>query len=796
MNNLSINVSIFNPTGNIPGTINPEQLSLTELVEAFQGRWKNEVQNVRNAIKEFGRNSTEHRNSKSCIPAFTLSVECNSRKQDQSIQEKLINYNYLMQIDLDLHSDNIIEWKTKLSKDPHFTFIGISPSGDGLKAAMLFSVPVEVTPDNIKEVHKKAFFEIDEYLFKTYGFHNDSAVKDPFRLCYGLWDEDIQINFDVVPCPLKFLSVEKEEVKEVVFEGRGFISKICDNVKNAKTGTIHDTILKSAYLLGGRISGFGYDELECQRALEQAVLMNKEMLKDSSSIETEFKAIRDGLENGKKKTLKLLEPKLLQKVFTTLNISNPEEIKKYIVGREELDAELLHIMFGERVTFVPEIGLFFVFENGVWKSHKFYGEFFKHMLASLKELYLYCSDDKETLKKVSLLGGAVYSENVFRVLRREKHTSFEDFDKKPHLINFKNGTFDVSKNEFRDHQSTDYLTKIIDFNYNPKAECPEFNNFVSLMFSDNGFTDEENQEIIAFLNYQMGFFITGFNPNRLTIAIGNGLNGKSMYYGIFQKLLGEFSRQSSPKQLFGDKSKTYLAELVSSRFVVCSEMSENQLLSDTLKEIVNTDIKESEKKFGDPINFYAQYAMVVYTNNKPKFKDESFGFERRMLFLPFLHKFPVEETSRENKWYELYLSEAEGILAAMVKSAVEWQDKHYEQPDVIKTFTKENYTESMVGNSLSEFMSETDDFKFEPHSTAIWMSVSDFNLAYVMYCHQNKLEKLNQMSLSSKLKSLGYLKDTKWIQKDGKGKMTKIIYGVCSVAETFTKENRFSDLKF
>lgn len=778
MNN-EIKVSIFTPTGNIPGTINPEQLPLTELIKAFQVRWKQEVQDVRLTIKKFGRNSTEHRNSKSCIPAFTLSVECKSRKQDQSIQEKFINYNSLMQIDLDLHSDNINEWKNKLSKDQHLAFIGISPSGDGLKAAMLFSVPIEVTAENIKYVHKKAFLEIDDYLFKTYGFHNDPSVKDPFRLCYGLWDENIIVNSNVIPFSLK-LSVE-EEVKEVVFEGRVFIGKICDNVKKAKTGSIHETILKSAFVLGGRISGFGYDELECQKALENAVLMNNEMLKDASSIETEFKAIKDGLENGKKKSLELIEPKLLQKVFTTLKISNPEDIKKFIDGKEKLDAQILNIMFGDRVTFVPEIGSFFVFENGYWQEQKFNGQFFNHMLDSLKELYLYCSNDKETLKKISLLGSTIYSENIFRALKYYQ-TSFEKFNGKGHLINFLNGTFNVEKNEFRDHQPSDYLTKIIEFNYNPNAKCPEFNNFVSLMFSDNGFTDKENQEIIAFLNYQMGTFITGHNPNRLTIAIGNGLNGKSMYYGIFQKLLGCYTRQSSPKELLGDKTKVYLAELIGMRLVVCSEMNENQLMSETLKDVTNTDIKTGEKKFGNPFNFKAEYSMVVYTNNKPKFKDESFGFERRMLFLPFLHKFPIEETSHENKWYKIYLSEAEGILAVMVKSAVEWQDKFYELPDVIQKFTKENYQESLVGNSLSEFMSETDDFKFEPHSTAFCMPVSDFNQIYNNYCFQNKLDKLNQITLSSKLKTLGFDKGINRIN----GKVTKIIYGICKIEDAIS----------
>ncbi len=810
VNSLSdqIHVSLFDPYKKpdgftIPGTKSPEQLLLLDFMESIRnGRWKEEVQKVRDVMEQFDRNSEEHSEAKKCIPAVTLSVQCNSRESSLNIEDKFENYNCLLQFDGDFHEkpDEINEKKKLLANDEHFVFVSISPSGDGIKGAIAYQLPdhIKITPDNLSDVHTKAFQEIDNYLFANYGFRNDPYVKDPFRMCFATWDEDIKINENVIPFQLSFYvdQVQNQSVQKAspIYNKKlsNSLEIACGKVRTAEVGTRHDTALKQATLLGGYIAGSGLDEDTAKNALVKAINENPHVLNETERKEFE-QAIIDGIKHGKTKPIQIpytgrIEPEYdqwLRKIYDAWNLMcdfeswNFDQIKTYAKGGEKLDAELLHILFQDKVTFIPEMNAFFVFEK-FWVNQKKQGSFLTDMLETLQSLYEYVNDedDEVIVKKIRMLESRHHTSNILFFLQTF-HTPIKNFDCHIELINFKNGTYDVSNRVFREHRATDYLTKMIDYDYSEQAVCPDFDEFIRLCF-------DNNQSVIEYMTYQMGTYITGYNPDILTVAVGKGTNGKSFLFKIIREILGPYACQSSANELFGSRQKIYINELVGKRFVVVGEMSEGQMLSGSIKEIVSRDKKQAEGKFKDPREFDAEYSIVTFTNNQPKITDNSHGMSKRLVFVSFPHQFPNSERSSEYQWEKRYLKEAPGILAKMVKSAVEWWNLEYIIPDEIRAFTQSTIDECTVQDSLAEYLQAEKDVSYllRPNTKMVSILNSVFVDGYRAFCQQNKLEKLNRNKLSKKLQDMGYETGNKRVE----GKSSCVIFGIGDVNNYGTSE--------
>ena len=133
--------------------------TLSEFVAYIRkGFWQDEIEAVRDAVREHGRDSGPHKTFKNALPAVVLSVEFSSRDKDLPDKNKFIFYNYILQNDTDLHDEKVLdEWKQKFAKDKYRLFTAISPSGDGLKGAVAVKLPEGITIDatNLRDYHKR-----------------------------------------------------------------------------------------------------------------------------------------------------------------------------------------------------------------------------------------------------------------------------------------------------------------------------------------------------------------------------------------------------------------------------------------------------------------------------------------------------------------------------------------------------------------------------------------------------------------------------------------------------------------
>jgi putative DNA primase/helicase len=119
--------------------------------------------------------------------------------------------------------------------------------------------------------------------------------------------------------------------------------------------------------------------------------------------------------------------------------------------------------------------------------------------------------------------------------------SISQFDNDPWLLNVPNGTVNLRKGQLLPHNPADHLTQLAGSNYNPDAECPRFEQFLTEIFAGD-------KELIRFVRRFAGYTLTGDTSEQCFLFCqGAGRNGKSTLISILQEMLGDYAR-STPTQ--------------------------------------------------------------------------------------------------------------------------------------------------------------------------------------------------------------------------------------------------------
>lgn len=212
-----------------------------------------------------------------------------SKREDESITE----HSGLLVLDFDKCD---ISAKTKqLKADPYIYSYWISPSGTGVKA--LVKCPPKL------EHH----YEYYESILERYP-ELDSTSKSISRLCFESYDPDLYVNPNSKIWDKRITEEKRKEVKAEQTRRRNYraFDVAVSMVRASYDGIKHDTLIKSAKLLGGYIATGRVDEEEAVK-----VLLSEVAAKGAKDMAGAEKAIRDGIGYGK--NLPLHETKKLEK---------------------------------------------------------------------------------------------------------------------------------------------------------------------------------------------------------------------------------------------------------------------------------------------------------------------------------------------------------------------------------------------------------------------------------------------------------------------------------------------------
>lgn len=205
-------------------------------------------------------------------------------------------------------------------------------------------------------------------------------------------------------------------------------------------------------------------------------------------------------------------------------------------------------------------------------------------------------------------------------------------------IAFKNGIYDLDKDELLDFDPSIIVTNKINYNYNENAYSEVVDKTLNKLACD-----DENIRLL--LEEIVGY--TFFKRNELRkafILIGDKSNGKSTYLDMIKTLLGDenvsaldlkdFSHEFKVANIFGKLAN--IGDDISDEFIVDTAM---------FKKIVSGDRINTNKKFEKPFDFNPFCKLLFSANAIPRM-GKSRGNEAiidRLIIVPFEARFSVND---------------------------------------------------------------------------------------------------------------------------------------------------------
>lgn len=259
----------------------------------------------------------------------------------------------------------------------------------------------------------------------------------------------------------------------------------------------------------------------------------------------------------------------------------------------------------------------------------------------------------------------------------------DQLDTHPFLLNFLNGTLDLTTGLLAPHNREQFITRLVHHNYNPEASCPLFLAFIARVMGNHPDASEPElnraERMVAYLQRALGYSLTGSTEEKAVfVPFGSGNNGKTTLLSTFLHLVEEYAVLLQVDTLMvrqeTNNTQADLADLRGARFVMTSETEEGQRLSQgKLKRITQGMGKiKAVRKYENPIEFLETHKLWMDTNTKPVIRaaDDQATFNR-LHPIPFTVTISPEEIDKSLP--RKLLAEAEGILAWTVAGAVEWR---------------------------------------------------------------------------------------------------------------------------
>lgn len=185
---------------------------------------------------------------------------------------------------------------------------------------------------------------------------------------------------------------------------------------------------------------------------------------------------------------------------------------------------------------------------------------------------------------------------------------------------------------------------------------------------------DDDRELIDYVQTICGVAVIGkVYIEGIIIAYGDGGNGKSTFWNTIARVMGSYYGKISADALTTNckrNVKPELAELRGKRLIIASESQEGARLAESeIKELCSTDDIKAEKKYKDPFEFTPTHTLVLYTNHLPKVKGTDDGIWRRIIVIPFNHKFTKGDNDVKNYSDYLYEKAGEYVLSWVIEGA-------------------------------------------------------------------------------------------------------------------------------
>jgi len=356
-------------------------------------------------------------------------------------------------------------------------------------------------------------------------------------------------------------------------------------------------------------------------------------------------------------------------------------------------------------------------------------------------------DFKNVMKHAGRSENTMKVKSMISLAESEVPISPDDFDRDPWLLNVRNGTLDLRTGELRAARKEDMITRILDVDYDPQAQCPTWTAFLHTVM-------DGREDLIKFLQQATGYSLTGdVREQVLFFLYGKGANGKSTFIEAVMNLLGAYSKHTRPETFMMKKeagSSNDIADLDGVRMVAAVELEEGRRLAEVLtKQVSGGDTLKARYLFQEYFEFKPQFKLWLCGNHKPKIRGTDHAIWRRIRLIPWCVTIPDDRQDRDLP--SKLKAEWPGILAWAVRGCREWQMEGLSKPDAVIAATADYRKEMDV---LGDFFDTCVSIEDGASTTK-----KELYETYTQYCNNNgedSRDRLGKKHFNARVGDMGF----------------------------------------
>ena len=309
-------------------------------------------------------------------------------------------------------------------------------------------------------------------------------------------------------------------------------------------------------------------------------------------------------------------------------------------------------------------------------------------------------------------------------------------------LNLRNGVLMVKADgsvELHEHRKEDLFTYTLNYIYNPLAEYHQWKGFL-----DRVLPEKESQQVLReFIGYCL---MNNHRLERLLLLYSEGLNGKSVTLEVVEYLLGSMNvSYLSLSDLTNDDVKRAGIE---GKKLNISHESGKDVNPNVLKQLTSGEPVLIKHLYVDPRPTDNYGKFIAAFNQLPK-AENTFGFFRRLIILPYEVTIPKEEIDRQLP--SKLKQEISGILNWVLEAIPELMNRG-------------EFTMSMkCENALERYRLQSDSVRLfvnEMCEASEYTSAGpDLFLAYKRYCADSSMSNCGRNNFYKRLESIGYRRE-------------------------------------
>jgi putative DNA primase/helicase len=278
-------------------------------------------------------------------------------------------------------------------------------------------------------------------------------------------------------------------------------------------------------------------------------------------------------------------------------------------------------------------------------------------------------------------------------------TAGDGWDADPCALAVANGVVDLEDGVLRPGRPEELISRVSPVRYDPAARCPRWLRFLAEVFAGD-------EELVDWIWRFCGYALGGLTSEQCFLLLyGLGANGKSTFLNVLSALLGSYAC-NAPFSTFEAKGKgdipNDLAALAGRRLVTSSETGANTPLNEArMKMLTGGDPVTARFLNREFFTFVPVAKIALAVNHKPRVRDFSPGFWRRVRLVPFEVRFEGAVADRDLE--KQLFGELSGILAWAVAGYVEWRRRGLDPPAAVFSATAAYRSDS---DPLAGFIAE------------------------------------------------------------------------------------------